>query len=75
MAGHPPESRRDGSRAGCRDRYRAMNAPVTNGGPGVTNGVMKDGAENRRFRFPLWFWAVYAVALVILAIVLLIWLL
>ena len=46
-----------------------MNAPVTNGGPGVTNGVTDREAENRRFRFPLWFWAVYAVALLVLAAV------
>jgi hypothetical protein len=32
---------------------------------GVTNGA----AENRRFRFPLWFWAVYAAALLVLAAV------
>lgn len=46
-----------------------MNAPVTNGGPSVTNGATNEAAENRRFRFPLWFWAVYAVALLVLAAV------
>lgn len=48
-----------------------MNAPVTSGGPpgtnGVTRGVTHEAAENRRFRFPLWFWAVYAFALLIFA--------
>lgn len=48
-----------------------MNAPVTSGGPpgtnGVMNGVTDEAAENRRFRFPPWFWAVYAAALLVFA--------
>lgn len=70
MDGGQPESRRDGQRDGCREPGAAMNAPVTSGGAPGTNGATNhatDGAENHRFRFPLWLWAAYAVLLAVFA--------
>lgn len=48
-----------------------MNAPVMNGGPGVTNGGTSGGSppqpEIRRFRFPVWLWAAYVLLLLLVA--------
>ncbi|WP_341703284.1 LytTR family DNA-binding domain-containing protein [Ferrovibrio sp.] len=44
-----------------------MTQPGTDGGAPVMNGGTDDRAENRRFRFPLWVWALYAAGLVLIS--------
>lgn len=44
-----------------------MNAPVMNGGPGVTSGGLSQQPEIRRFRFHWWLWAAYALLLLTVA--------
>lgn len=44
-----------------------MTTPVTNGGPGGTNGGMAPALEIRAFRFPAWMWVAYAAILLMVA--------